>query len=238
MLDILYEDRDVAVLNKPAGIAVHPSAHHPQAHTLVAELLRRWPQIQDVGDDPAVRPGIVHRLDKDTSGVLVVAKHPRAFAHLKGEFQSHRVGKTYIALVLGRMPAKEGTIAKPIGRSRAFGKLTTRSPRGTVREAITRWRKLKEYRDARGTIFTLLEVKPETGRTHQIRVHLAAIGHPVIGDALYGGSSAKAYRQALGRQFLHASAIAFELPSGGRLSVEAELPAELRDFLAGLTFGT
>lgn len=233
MLSILYEDADIAVLNKPAGIAVHPSSQNRWEKTLAAEIVARWPETKNVGEDP-LRPGIVHRLDKETSGVFLVAKHQRAFEILKAQFQAHRVGKTYIALVVGSMPTAEGTISRPIGRSRKFGKFTTKIPAGKVREAVTRWRKLDEYADAAGNALTLVEIRPETGRTHQIRVHLAAIGHPIVGDALYGGKAAKRYREALGRHFLHASILECELPSGSRIKIETDLPKELAQFLSGL----
>lgn len=264
MLNLIYEDKDVLLINKQARISMHPSPHDPGELTLVTQILEQWPEIRGVGED-ALRPGIVHRLDKETSGALVVAKNQRAFEHLKAQFQSQSVIKTYIALVLGKMSSREGKEHSTIGRSRKFGKFTTRVSRGTAREAVTRWRVIREYKTQpigfsprleatnereravvakdigkqklRGSssFLTLLDVTPETGRTHQIRVHLAEKGHPVIGDALYGGKVAKAYRQALGRHFLHAFSIEFILPSGGRAKFEADLPEELTCFLEGLS---
>jgi len=243
MLEILYEDDEVAVVNKPAGIAVHPPAHNLEERALVSDLIARWPEIGNVGDNP-LRPGIVHRLDKETSGILVVAKNQKAFEYLKKQFQERKVAKTYIALVIGKMPRRDGEIRFAIGRSKKFGKFAARHmPPARIqsgqnnkptREALTRWKVVKEYRGAEGEALALLEIKPETGRTHQIRVHLAAIGHPVVGDKLYGGKSAKKYRELLGRQFLHASSIEFVLPSGGRIKIEADLPQELEDFLSKL----
>lgn len=242
-LEIIYEDKDIAVMNKPAGIAVHPAPHNPEEKTLVPDILERWPEIKDVGED-ALRPGIVHRLDKETSGVLVVAKNQSAFEHLKEQFQSRAVKKTYLALVIGRMPQKEGEISYAIGRSKKFGKFAVHNTRKSdfrgkadfpkLREAITRWRVLEDYEDENGNPLTLLEIKPATGRTHQIRVHLASIGHPVAGDNLYGGKPAKKYRDVLERQFLHASTIELTLPKGGKLRVEAELPDGLSEFLRAL----
>jgi 23S rRNA pseudouridine1911/1915/1917 synthase len=239
MLAVVYEDADIAVLNKPAGIPVHP-APQENVTTLADEIIVRWPEIKTVGEPRGrqagvlLRPGIVHRLDKETSGVLVIAKNQRAYELLTRQFSERKVKKTYLALVVGEMPGREGTISLPIGRSRKFGKFTTKVPRGNVREALTFWKKLGEYKDRNGRILTLLEVRPETGRTHQIRVHLAAIGHPVAGDRLYGGKIAHAYRDTLGRHFLHAASLELTLPSGGRMRVEAELPRELQDYLNGL----
>jgi 23S rRNA pseudouridine1911/1915/1917 synthase len=237
MLSVLYEDKDVVILNKPAGITVHPSAPNPFEETLVSEILKRWPEIKNVGEDP-LRPGIVHRLDKETSGILVVAKNQRAFEYLKKQFQERKVAKTYLTLVVGKMPRPKGEIQFAIGRSKKFGKFAVRNiPRSDLpksRAATTHWKVMEEYRGPNGEILTLLEIKPETGRTHQIRVHLAAIGHPVVGDKLYGRKAAKKYRELLGRQFLHASSIEFVLPAGGRIKIEADLPQELEDFLSKL----
>lgn len=233
-LEIIYEDGDVVVLNKPAGVAVHPSLHNPEEKTLVSEILERWPEVKNVGEDP-LRPGIVHRLDKETSGALVVAKTQKAFTFLKQEFKAGNVKKTYVALVLGRMTNPKGEIALSIGRSRKLGRFTTKFPRAKIRNAVTRWRVLKEYHEPSGEILTFLELIPQTGRTHQIRVHLAAIGHPVAGDYLYGGRAARAWRDRLDeRQFLHASGLEFLLPSGKRLRVESELDSALSKVLAGL----
>jgi 23S rRNA pseudouridine1911/1915/1917 synthase len=241
---VLYEDEGVAVINKPAGISVHPAAHNPSEITLIDFLLRRWPEMRSVGEDP-LRPGIVHRLDKEASGVLVVAKTRAAFLFLKKQFQERTVEKTYLVLVIGRMPQQKGEIEKPIFRSRRFGTFTTRIRPGKVssetfpkkmklREAATAWKVLKEYRGENSETLTLLSVTPKTGRTHQIRVHLAAIGHPVAGDPLYGGKAARKARPELGRMFLHAFQLRFTLPSGRALLVEADLPPELKRFLETL----
>lgn len=233
-MNIVYEDGDVAVLNKPAGIAVHPAPHAAGERTLSDDILARWPEIKGVGEDPS-RPGIVHRLDKETSGIVVIAKTQVAYEFLKRQFQERKVKKTYLALVAGDMKERAGTISLPIGRSKKFGKFTTKISRGKIREAVTRWKVIRRYCDREGNSLTLLEVAPETGRTHQIRVHLAAIGRPVAGDTLYGGETAKRYREALGRHFLHAASLECELPTRGRLKVEADLSTELAEFLAALT---
>jgi 23S rRNA pseudouridine1911/1915/1917 synthase len=251
MLNILYEDKDIVVLNKPAGIAVHPAQHTPDEQALTTEILERWPEIKNVGDSPTgeLRPGIVHRLDKETSGVLVVAKNQTAFEYLKKQFQERHVIKTYTALVIGKISGREGEVRLAIGRSRKFGKFTAcpikpfsnsrelgyKKKVTKLREAITKWRTLAKYQTAAGEILTLLEIIPETGRTHQIRVHLAAIGHPVVSDALYGGKAAKKYRNSLGRHFLHASSLELNLPSASRAKFEADLSDDLATFLQNLT---
>lgn len=244
-LNILYEDADVVFVEKPAGISVHPSANRPEEPALTQELTARWPEMKQVGDlstgrPPTgrqainLRPGIVHRLDKETSGVLVATKNQAAFEFLKKQFQEHRVTKKYWALVAGKMPEKQGKIDLVIGRSRRFGRFTTKAHRAKTRQAATSWKIIKEYRGPEGEPLTLIEVTPETGRTHQIRVHLAAIGHPVIGDNLYGGKASQKYRRELGRHFLHAESLGLTLPSGGTVRVEAALPAELTRFLEKL----
>lgn len=181
-----------------------------------------------VGDDPKERPGIVHRLDKDTSGVMVVARTQHAFEELKRLFQERRVEKTYLALVAGAPQRSSGMIDAPIGRSprdprrRRVGE----GMRGT-RTAVTRWRVLERFAG-----YSLLEVKPETGRMHQIRVHFASIGLPIAGDAVYGGS--RAALPGLRRQFLHALRIEFSYPPGKRWRLETPLPEDLQSLLGEL----
>ena len=171
-LDIIYEDNDIIVLNKPAGVLVHPTKNE-HAHTLVNALLKHISSLACVGED-SMRPGIVHRLDRDTSGLLVVAKNNEVFNWLKKQFRERRVKKTYLALVYGTLKKKQGRIGSSIGKLKgrqvtghAIKKLDL-----TSREALTEYKVLKEFRD-----YTLLEVTPQTGRTHQIRVHLASLGH-------------------------------------------------------------
>jgi 23S rRNA pseudouridine1911/1915/1917 synthase len=213
-LKIIYEDADVLVIDKPAGMTVHPAPGNP-AHTLVNAILAHSPEIAQMGDSP--RPGIVHRLDKDTSGVMVIAKNARAQQHLARQFEKHTVSKTYITLVKGHLSPETGIIEAPLGRDARNRQKMAVVRKG--REARTAYRVLHYFRD-----FTLLEIKPETGRTHQIRVHLAAIGYPVAGDATYGVKV-----PFLSRQFLHASRLAFTHPSSGeRLEFEAELPEDLK----------
>jgi len=221
---VRYEDDDVFVVAKPPGLVVHPGAGHPDG-TLVNGLLALDPAIAATGDPQ--RPGIVHRLDRDTSGLLVVARTPRAYEALVGALAEHEVTRQYLALVWGRLESPRGVIDAPIGRS------VRRPTRMAVREGGRRAR--TEYEVV--TEFTAPEVSLvraslETGRTHQIRVHLQAIGHPVVGDAVYGGA-----RPGLDatRPFLHATTLAFAHPvTGEPVRVEEPLPADLTDVLARL----
>lgn len=222
-LEILHEDGDVLVLNKPAGIAVHPGAGS-ETGTLVAGLLFREPEaFALVGEDPG-RPGIVHRLDKDTSGVLVVARTPQAHAALKKSFQERAVDKIYLAIARGHFKEPSGAIEAPIGRDpknrQRFAVLAT------GKEALTKYRVVAEEKG-----MSLLQVRLYTGRTHQIRVHLSHIGHPVLGDRLYGGPSNSPPFHAH-RQMLHAWKIAFPHPSTGEQMVfTAPTPDDFRDNL-------
>ena len=224
-LDIIYEDDDVLVINKPAGLLTHPTASQSR-HTLVNALVARYPKIVGVGEDP-LRPGIIHRLDKDTSGLLVVAKNQKSFEFLKQQFLNRTVYKKYLALVEGIPQKKEGSIEYDIRPSKQnrLKKVAVRQPfdklraRKSTRIAKTLY-KVKEVFSGK---FALLEVSPITGRTHQIRVHLSAIGHPIVGDHLYGSKS-----NLLKRQFLHAYSLKFTSPSGEPFSFEAPLPEDLK----------
>ena len=219
-ITVIYQDEDVIVVDKPPGLTVHPAPGHPGG-TLVNALLALAPELADVGDK--IRPGIVHRLDRDTSGLLVIARNERARVGLTRQLKQREVSKTYLALVQGVPQPPQGTIEAPIGRHPRNRKKMAVIAGG--REAETRYR-LREEIDG----FALLEVEPVTGRTHQIRVHLAAIGHPVVGDTTYGKRS-----QIVGRQFLHAWRLAFDLPSSGRrVEFESPLPADLQAALARL----
>ena len=223
-LVVRHEDDDVVVLAKPAGLVVHPGAGHPDG-TLVNGLLARYPEIGAVGG--AGRPGIVHRLDRDTSGLLVVARSARAYDALVAMLADHEVERRYLALVWGALDSPRGVVDAPIGRS------VRRPTRMAVREggrgARTGYEVRAEYRDP---IVSLLECRLETGRTHQIRVHLQAIGHPVVGDAAYGGVRSAL---AVGRPFLHAARLAFDHPISGRhIEIEEALPPDLSAVLAGL----
>jgi len=222
-LRIVYEDDDLLVVDKPAGMTVHPAPGHTSG-TLVHALLAHCPEIALVGESG--RPGIVHRLDKDTSGLIIVAKNEAARGALARQLKEREVEKTYVALVEGRLKEREGVIDAPIGRHQAQRKKMAVVHGG--REARTRYRLLREIGGR-----SLVEVSPETGRTHQIRVHFAAIGHPVTGDRVYGRGRAAA--PWLPRQFLHAQRLAFRHPrTGERLELEAELPDDLEQALASL----
>ena len=222
-LKVLHEDEDIVVIDKPAGLVVHPGAGN-LAGTLANALLHRFPEIAKVGLPE--RPGIVHRLDKDTSGVMVAALSARAYESLLDQFKRHEVVKTYLGLVYGRISAPEGRIRWPIGRHATDGKrisVKTRHPR----DAETFFKVLRVFKDT-----TLLEIRPLTGRTHQIRVHLAAAGHPVAGDALYGRKKAA---RRFPRLFLHAHTLSFVHPgTGERVEFSSPLPPELDSVLAKL----
>jgi 23S rRNA pseudouridine1911/1915/1917 synthase len=219
-LTVIYQDEDVIVVDKPPGLTVHPAPGH-RSGTLVNALLALDPGLAALRD--RIRPGIVHRLDRDTSGLLVVARNEGARDGLIRQLKQREVSKTYLALVQDVPQPPQGTIEAPIGRHPRNRKKMAVVAGG--REAETRYR-LRETVDG----FALLEVEPVTGRTHQIRVHLAAIGHPVVGDAVYGKRS-----EFVGRQFLHAWRLAFDLPSSGRrVEFESPLPADLRAALARL----
>jgi len=217
-LDILYEDSDVVAVNKPAGMVVHAGAG-AHSGTLTNALVHRFGALSAVGGE--MRPGIVHRIDKLTSGVLLVARTDAAHRNLARQFVSRTVEKTYIALVCGGIAGEGGRITKPIARDPARRtRMTTRLAAG--RTALTEYKVLRRIGK-----FTLLEVRIGTGRTHQIRVHLASIGHTVAGDRLYGAPADDS-----GRFFLHAARIAFDGPSSGeRIVVEAPLPAELEEWM-------
>jgi len=225
-LSFVYEDEDRLVVNKPAGMPVHLGAG-VKSGTLVNALLHHVRTLSSAGD--ASRPGIVHRLDKMTSGLVVVAKNDATHLALAEQFKSRTVHKTYVLLVHGRVKSAQGKISKPVGRDPVR---RTRMKVGGLRarEALTRYQVIRRFPD-----FTLLEAHPETGRTHQIRVHFAALGHPIVGDATYGapGKLRVAGREAttLARTFLHAAALEFLHPRTGRaVCSSAPLPPELTEF--------
>lgn len=235
-LDIVFEDADIAVVNKAAGMTVHAGAGATEDErnrgTLVNALLHHFGQLSSVGGE--LRPGIVHRLDKATSGLLVVAKNDESHRRLASQFVKRQVKKTYIALVHGWLKQDRGTVSTSISRDRVRRtRMTTLRSGG--REAITHYAVQRRLESAYGK-FTLLEVKIDTGRTHQIRVHLASLRHPVVGDTLYGSprevSSKQAGRISLPRNFLHAAALQFQHPRTGEpLSFSAPPPEELEGFL-------
>lgn len=240
-MEIIYEDKDIIVINKPPGISIHgvqytaSKAPHDGAFarvnsgiaaekTLVDELLERFPEIKNVGDDPVIRPGIVHRLDKDTSGVMVVARTQESFEALKNLFATRMMEKTYIAVVCGRMKERQGIISDPIGRlrenPRKRGVERGRSTIRSARPAVTEYRVLKN-----GEHYSMVELKPKTGRMHQLRVHMKSLGHAIACDKLYG-SKGICCPKGVGRQLLHARSISFSFPPGKRLYFEADPPPD------------
>ena len=230
-LDIVYEDDDLLVVNKPAGMVVHPGHGHPQG-TLVNALLSRYPHL-DVGESG--RSGIVHRLDRDTSGLIVVAKTESALEHLRRQFKNRSVQKTYLALVHKKPPAPEGIIEAPVGRDpRQRQRMAVIADGRPARTCYELLEKLGDY--------SLLAVSPETGRTHQIRVHLAWLGMPVVGDPVYGQLSGNRRAKTdlgLERQFLHAWRLSFQRPKGnGDVALEAPLPADLQQAIDSLRSNT
>jgi 23S rRNA pseudouridine1911/1915/1917 synthase len=231
-VEILYEDPAVIAINKPAGLTVHAGAG-ARSGTLVNRLVHHFQSLSEVGGD--LRPGIVHRLDKDTSGVLLVARNDAAHRNLAAQFAARTVEKFYLALVQGTVRADSGRITKPIARdpvrrTRMTAKVNSRT--GAGRAALTEYRVLERFAG-----FTFLEIRLGTGRTHQIRVHMTDLGHPVAGDRLYNKADSKVSGTAAAeRMFLHAWRIGFQSPAsnspeGGRVTVEAPLPKELEQWL-------
>ena len=213
---VVHSDEHVIVVDKPAGLVVHPGAGQREG-TLVHGLLYRFPDLADVGDPN--RPGIVHRLDKGTSGLMVVARTPASLADLTAQLKARDVERRYLALVLGEVSEGKGVVDAPVGRSTRQPTRMAVTARG--RPARTRYEVLERYTDP--VPATLLECRLETGRTHQVRVHLAAIGHPVVGDTRYGRGDALAMK----RPFLHAHELAFDHPDGSRRRFHSSLPADL-----------
>ncbi len=223
-LDVIFEDENVAVINKPAGLVVHPGAGNAE-NTLVNALLYYWPQIIQVGETE--RPGIVHRLDKDTSGVLIIAKTPEGYTWLVKQFKTRKAKKSYLALVDGKPPTPTGRIETRIGRDERHRQRMAVTYGDQGRKADSEFYTVAEYRD-----HTLLEVNPLSGRTHQIRVHLAFLGCPVVGDQIYGR---RKNSLEINRFFLHASKLTVRLPGSiQETEFTAPLPADLQTILDNL----
>jgi 23S rRNA pseudouridine1911/1915/1917 synthase len=238
-MKIIFENKDFIAVDKPAGLAVHagvgtndPPASSREASragkTLVDFLLEKFPEIALVGDAPEIRPGIVHRLDKDTSGVMIVARNQRTFEYLKDLFKNRQIEKKYLALVHGKMKEKEGQIEGEMGRSKkdfrkqalVRGKISVRKER----YSLTHFNVKEEFDN-----FSLLEVSPKTGRMHQIRVHLHSIGHPIVGDKKY---MFKEYKNiSAPRMFLHALSISFIGPDDKKYFFKSEVPKEFQEYL-------
>lgn len=218
-LDIAYEDADVIVVNKPRGMVVHPSAGHSNG-TLVHALLHHCKDLS--GINGVIRPGIVHRIDKDTSGLIMAAKHDRAHAHLAAQLKRHTVTRKYMAIVHGVFPHQHGTVDAPIGRDEHDRKMYCVTTRNS-KHAVTHFVVMEQFAD-----HTLLELQLETGRTHQIRVHLKFIDHPIVGDPVYG----KKKGLTMDGQALHAAVLGFDHPlSGQHLQFEAPLPDDMEEIL-------
>jgi 23S rRNA pseudouridine1911/1915/1917 synthase len=223
-LTIVYEDDDVIVIDKPAGLVVHPAAGHDSG-TLVNALLGHIPDLEGIGGE--VRPGIVHRLDKDTSGLIIAAKNDRALQFLQEQFKARTIKKMYLALVEGIVEPREGIIDAPIGRSKTDRKKMAVTREG--RSARTRYRVRQIYRQPD---LSLVEAYPETGRTHQIRVHLAWFKHPLVGDEVYGRQRSIV---PIERHCLHAAALTLTLPNGETRTFNSKLPDDLQQVLDRLT---
>lgn len=222
----IYEDERILAIAKPAGVLAHATKQgEEKTRTVVQWLLERYPYIAKTGD--AGRPGIVHRLDKDTSGVMIVAKTADSFEYLKHLFKTRDIVKTYLVLAEGMLKPKKGRIEKPISIKKGTIKRTVFSGKN-VKQALTDYAVL-EYLDCGGKPFSLVRASPKTGRTHQIRIHFASIHHPVVCDALYGKAENP---MGLTRQFLHAESLEFNLENGKRIKIESELPEDLASALA------
>jgi 23S rRNA pseudouridine1911/1915/1917 synthase len=230
---LIYEDDFVLALNKPAGMLVHKPHLNPEkaakndTQTLTEWVLERYPKVAKVGDNVEERAGIVHRLDRETSGVIIVAKTQEAFEFLKNQFQTREIKKEYLTLVNGVLHGR-GIVNKPIGLKAGSIKRTVRAKNmKMIKDAVTEYEVVENFEKA-----TLVKVRPRTGRTHQIRVHLLSLGFPVVGDNLYGGNKRDDF--GLKRQFLHAESLEFLSPNGRRVRVEADLPKELQAVLDDL----
>ena len=233
-LSILYEDRHLIVVDKPAGMVVHPAPGH-QEGTLVNALLFHCQDLSGIGGE--LRPGIVHRLDRETSGVMVATKDDATHNHLAAQFHAHSITRRYVALVHGQLPQETGLVDKPIGRHPTDRKKMSSKGRAG-RRAVTHWRVLRRFDQDR---MTLVELSLETGRTHQIRVHFSEMNHPIVGDPTYGNSGRSAaladtrLRQsirALGRQALHARILGFVHPASGEyLEFESPLPPDMQEII-------
>ncbi len=226
-LKVLYDNHGLLIIDKPAGLAAHPGAGF-KGETLASALLYNFKDIREVGEEH--RPGIVHRLDKDTSGVILVAKTPEMYDFLKDAFFERKVKKEYLALVWGKMEKPHGLIDAPIGSSKTdFRKMTAKNPK-LAKPALTEYQVLEILENPKTLDkYSLIRVKLHTGRTHQIRVHLSSVGHPLMGDSLYGGK--KTRLEGLNRQFLHAKKIEVRIPDDTWIEAESDLPQDLKGLL-------
>lgn len=229
---IIHKNKDYIVINKPAGLLVHKSVLNREdlnkdEDTLVAWLLKNYPEIKNVGEDTVNRPGIVHRLDRETSGVMIIPLNQKTFDYFKDLFQGHKIKKTYLVLVYGTVKSDRVLIDKPIGIKSGTTRRSVHSSR-MAKSATTEFEVVKRFR-YKNQDLTLLKAYPKTGRTHQIRVHLAYIHCPVVGDKLYGRKND--LFPEIGHQFLHAESIEFKDAKGKILKFKAGLPKELKTFI-------
>ncbi|HEU0085649.1 MAG TPA: RluA family pseudouridine synthase [Candidatus Paceibacterota bacterium] len=235
-IKILYEDSDIIVIDKPSGMAVHPDGKNKE-ETISDWFVKKYPEAKEVGEPlgDIARPGIVHRLDRETSGVLILAKNQEAHQFIKKQFKERKIKKVYVAIVSGHLNQPKdreyGVIDKPIGRSPSDfrRRLAGRGARGELREAITEYKVLKQFEDAKGNKFTLVEAFPKTGRTHQIRVHMKFMNFPVACDNLYAPKNP--CPPNIGRLALHARSIVFQNPKGETIKVESPLPSEFANII-------
>jgi len=237
-IPILYEDSDLLVLNKPAGISVHKDGYNGEEETIADWVAKKYPELKEVGEPMMAqngtlihKPGIVHRLDKDTSGALLVAKNQPTYYSLKKQFKEHMIDKVYRLITYGNFSSdkEQGTINLPIGRSRKDSRRRLAGPGASsvIREALTHYKVLESFPG-----YSYIEAHPKTGRTHQLRVHFKAIGHALVCDSLY--AHGEVCLPGLERQALHAYSLAFVRPNGERLKVEAPLPTDLQIAIASL----
>ena len=230
-LDVVYEDEDLIVINKPVGMVVHPAAGNPDGTLVNALLYHCGDSLSGIGG--VIRPGIVHRIDKETSGLLVVAKHDEAHLFLAEQLKGHRINRIYTAVAVGNFKEDEGTVDAPIGRHPVDRKrmAVIRNPELNAREAVTHWRVLSRA-NADGNAFTLLRCELETGRTHQIRVHCASIGHPLLGDPIYGGNGTRfeaKHKSLIEGQALHAGELSFIHPrTKAQVTFHAPMPEGMK----------
>lgn len=234
-IKVLYEDANILAIDKPSGISVHPDGRSKEK-TITDWVLKNYPKMKNVGESmfrenngkkiEIKRPGVVHRLDRDTSGVLLLAKNQKAYEFLKSQFKDRKIKKTYHAIVSGNMKNDRGVINRPIGRSpKDFRRYSaSRGARGEMREAITQYRVLERFKN-----FTYLEVRPKTGRTHQIRVHMKFLNHPVACDSLYNPNSP--CPKSIERLALHAKSIEFTNLKGETIKVESAIPKEFKEVI-------
>jgi len=231
-IKIVYEDNNLLVVNKPSGLITHPKNSEDKQDSLTGWLVEKYPEIKTVGEDP-LRPGLVHRLDKDTSGLLVIAKTQDSFFYLKSLFQEKKIKKFYLALVNGKPKEPKGIIDAPMGRigMKRTTQLHGKKKLKDEKTAVTEYKVIRSY--SLGTSrYSLLEVSPHTGRTHQIRVHLKSIGTPIAGDPIYGHKNPK----GPSRLFLHAYKLQFTSPDGKSLAFETDLPDDLQKFINELEY--